>query len=112
MDARGSEFSEGENGGRGEIRTHETLTGLPVFKTGALNHSATLPRSAFPIHRVCRQILNEGMRPKPRMCGVSRKNATIPRSRLILLEIGSVLSQQTAVRRAIITATRLQGWRW
>src|ERR1700686_237233 len=32
-------------GGRGEIRTHETLTGLPVFKTGALNHSATLPRS-------------------------------------------------------------------
>jgi hypothetical protein len=34
-------------GGRGEIRTHETLAGLPVFKTGALNHSATLPRSAF-----------------------------------------------------------------
>jgi hypothetical protein len=31
-------------GGRGEIRTHETLAGLPVFKTGALNHSATLPR--------------------------------------------------------------------
>jgi hypothetical protein len=34
-------------GGRGGIRTHETLAGLPVFKTGALNHSATLPRSAF-----------------------------------------------------------------
>jgi hypothetical protein len=32
-----------KRGGRGEIRTHETLTGLPVFKTGALNHSATLP---------------------------------------------------------------------
>ena len=30
-------------GGRGGIRTHETLAGLPVFKTGALNHSATLP---------------------------------------------------------------------
>jgi hypothetical protein len=30
-------------GGRGEIRTHETLARLPVFKTGALNHSATLP---------------------------------------------------------------------
>ena len=31
------------DGGRGEIRTHETLARLPVFKTGALNHSATLP---------------------------------------------------------------------
>ena len=33
-------------GGRGGIRTHGTLAGTPVFKTGALNHSATLP-SAF-----------------------------------------------------------------
>src|SRR4051812_10265851 len=33
-------------GGRGGIRTHGTLAGTPVFKTGALNHSATLP--AFP----------------------------------------------------------------
>jgi hypothetical protein len=31
------------SGGRGGIRTHEALAGLPVFKTGALNHSATLP---------------------------------------------------------------------
>ena len=30
------------NGG-GEIRTHETLAGLPVFKTGAIDHSATPP---------------------------------------------------------------------
>lgn len=30
------------NGGEG-IRTPETLTGLPVFKTGAFNHSATPP---------------------------------------------------------------------
>jgi hypothetical protein len=30
-------------GGRSEIRTHGTLAGTPVFKTGALNHSATLP---------------------------------------------------------------------
>jgi acetylornithine deacetylase len=27
----------------GEIRTHETLSGPPVFKTGAFNHSATTP---------------------------------------------------------------------
>lgn len=32
--------------GRGEIRTHEPLAGLPVFKTGALSHSATLPTSS------------------------------------------------------------------
>jgi hypothetical protein len=30
-------------GGRGGIRTHEGLTPLAVFKTAALNHSATLP---------------------------------------------------------------------
>ncbi len=29
--------------GAGEIRTHETLSGPPVFKTGAFNHSATAP---------------------------------------------------------------------
>ncbi len=29
--------------GEGEIRTHETRKGLPVFKTGALNRSATSP---------------------------------------------------------------------
>src|ERR1700712_4167760 len=32
-------------GGRGGIRTHGTLAGTPVFKTGALNHSATLPNA-------------------------------------------------------------------
>jgi hypothetical protein len=31
-----------ENGGGG-IRTHEGLSSLPVFKTGAFNHSATPP---------------------------------------------------------------------
>ena len=30
-------------GGRGGIRTHGTLAGTAVFKTAALNHSATLP---------------------------------------------------------------------
>ncbi len=29
--------------GEGEIRTHDTLTGIPVFETGAFNHSATSP---------------------------------------------------------------------
>lgn len=30
-------------GGRGGIRTHDALTDMPVFKTGAFNRSATLP---------------------------------------------------------------------
>lgn len=30
-------------GGWGEIRTLERVTPLPVFKTGALNHSTTHP---------------------------------------------------------------------
>ncbi len=30
-------------GGWGGIRTHETVTRLPVFKTGAFNRSATHP---------------------------------------------------------------------
>src|SRR3569832_345403 len=32
-------------GGRGGIRTHGTVSRTPVFKTGALNHSATLPKT-------------------------------------------------------------------
>jgi hypothetical protein len=33
----------GNSGGGGGIRTHETLSRLPVFKTGAFNRSATPP---------------------------------------------------------------------
>ena len=33
-------------GGWGGIRTHETRKGLPVFKTGAFNRSATHPSSS------------------------------------------------------------------
>jgi hypothetical protein len=33
------------SGGRGGIRTHGRLAPTPVFKTGALNHSATLPEA-------------------------------------------------------------------
>jgi hypothetical protein len=51
-------------GGRGGIRTHEGGYPLPVFKTGALNHSATLPYqqhqplSRLPI-RASRERLNQ-----------------------------------------------------
>jgi hypothetical protein len=30
-------------GGEGGIRTPDTLSGMPVFKTGVLNHSTTSP---------------------------------------------------------------------
>ena len=33
------------SGGRCEIRTHGAVAGTPVFKTGALDHSANLPVS-------------------------------------------------------------------
>ena len=32
-----------KDGGGGGIRTPDTLTRIPVFKTGAFNHSATPP---------------------------------------------------------------------
>jgi hypothetical protein len=35
-------------GGEGGIRTPDTLSGMPVFKTGAINHSATSPQTAAP----------------------------------------------------------------
>src|SRR5271156_2350894 len=38
-----SEFALRSRNGGGGIRTHEGLSSLPVFKTGAFNHSATPP---------------------------------------------------------------------
>ena len=35
------------DGGEGEIRTHGPRKESPVFKTGALNHSATSPTQVF-----------------------------------------------------------------
>ena len=37
-----------QGGGWGEIRTHGELAPTAVFKTAALNHSATHPIPAFP----------------------------------------------------------------
>jgi hypothetical protein len=46
-------------GGRCEIRTHERLASLPVFKTGALNRSANLPtrllQHAMPLTAMIRK---------------------------------------------------------
>jgi len=38
--------------GGGEIRTHERLSPLPVFKTGAFNHSATPPDDHQELHKL------------------------------------------------------------
>jgi hypothetical protein len=40
------------NGGREGIRTPDTLSGTPVFKTGAINHSATLPLDGRKVARI------------------------------------------------------------
>ena len=42
-------FGECGSGGWGGIRTHETLSRLPVFKTGAFNRSATHPKEYLNI---------------------------------------------------------------
>ncbi len=39
-------------GGGGGIRTHERFNPLPVFKTGAFNHSATPPVESYALYRV------------------------------------------------------------
>src|SRR5215475_4071001 len=49
LDLEGDLSGLPSDGGRGGIRTHGTLAGTPVFKTGALNHSATLPQQATSI---------------------------------------------------------------
>jgi hypothetical protein len=36
-------FQRPNNGGEGGIRTLDTLSSIPVFKTGAFNRSATSP---------------------------------------------------------------------
>jgi hypothetical protein len=40
-----------EQNGVGEIRTHEGLSPLAVFKTAAFNHSATTPegQTSYPV---------------------------------------------------------------
>ena len=37
-----------KNGGEGGIRTRDTPKGIPVFETGAFNHSATSPCRGVP----------------------------------------------------------------
>jgi hypothetical protein len=57
-------------GGRGGIRTHGTLAGTPVFKTGALNHSATLPSLEF---RDLAETFRGRKRPRPRHYAPERR---------------------------------------
>jgi hypothetical protein len=52
-------------GGRGEIRTHETVSRLAVFKTAALNHSATLPA---PVYLEISRVVIQSGRGLPLLC--------------------------------------------
>src|SRR6478735_1055545 len=38
--------------GQGEIRTLDTLAGMPVFETGAFNHSATCPDRTLALKNI------------------------------------------------------------
>ena len=46
------------DGGEGGIRTPDTLPGMPVFKTGAINHSATSPHQLQFYYRMDCSFLN------------------------------------------------------
>lgn len=62
-------------GGGGGIRTHETVTRLPVFKTGAFNHSATPPRTCEMSRLLfrCQDITADYAAAANHMAGISRK---------------------------------------
>lgn len=78
--AETEENEEKEYGGGGEIRTLGRLAPTPVFKTGALNRSATPPQnaghynrgavllkaiSAWMPHTVCKRIFITSMKRHP-----------------------------------------------
>ncbi len=67
------------DGGEGGIRTPGTLSGTPVFKTGAINHSATSPAtsrmrkaSLGSLHQACANEYCQGTRTQ---CWGSNLNA-------------------------------------
>src|ERR1700730_2012772 len=79
-------------GGEGGIRTPDTLSGMPVFKTGAINHSATSPmfpieykREALDAQRLSRTVstTHASLHEDGRKCctGVSLQQRTQPKSR-------------------------------
>ena len=51
--------ASGKTGGRGGIRTLEPVSRLLVFKTSAIDHSATLPFSVPPAQKTLRSSLKQ-----------------------------------------------------
>ena len=73
----------GVAGGQGEIRTHGTFAGTAVFKTAALNHSATCPwGDCLPWGLIRRpgQVVNRLDRPSLTTKGSVHKNTLYPSS--------------------------------
>ena len=60
-------------GGEGGIRTHDPLTGTPVFKTGAFNRSATSPQGAQFPHGPPRCPASAPSVPRTESSGISTK---------------------------------------
>ena len=82
-------------GGSGEIRTHGGIATTPVFKTGALNHSATLPSIHPPIAGFTRAI--HALAPSGPTCGRSGSFPTI-QSRPVALNHSATLVQAANYR--------------
>ena len=62
-------------GGRSGIRTHEELTPLPVFKTGALNRSAILPFARAYSKRILRSRARlQGILPNLRLAAAAARS--------------------------------------
>ena len=60
----------GQDGGRGGIRTHERVSPLLVFKTSALNRSATLPKPPLSPRTQVRMLYPFASRPATDGCGL------------------------------------------
>jgi hypothetical protein len=96
-------YGKADDGGGGEIRTHEGCKPLPVFKTGALNHSATPPLSMtapLPLP-FCRGYRRKATSTQPRIIGRNTAQARHPGgARFHDLDVAQVLGDQVPHRQA------------
>ena len=67
--------SAGGGGGQGGIRTHDGVSPMPVFKTGAINRSATCPA------RRANDLADTAVRAKPPIPPQCRRNGPNPSAR-------------------------------
>ena len=75
-----------DSSGQGEIRTLDTgFTGMPVFETGAFNHSATCPGESRKLGRRRRRVNDLAARAEEAREQVSTLSSPDPREHLRLM---------------------------